>query len=159
MEALSLDLRERVCVACDEQGQTRQEIADRFGVSRSFVQKLLRRRREAGSIAAKPRGGGAKPLLGPHDHSRLRKLVKDKSDSTLAELRRGLIKSGGPAVSLSTLCRALAALDLRLKKRRCMRQNAIRPACVPCAGTGRSAWRRWTRRSWFSWTRAGSTRR
>ena len=36
MEALSLDLRERVLAACDEGDLTRQEVADDFVVSRSF---------------------------------------------------------------------------------------------------------------------------
>jgi transposase len=44
MEAYSLDLRERICAACDEGLETRQEVADRFGVGRWFVQKLLRQR-------------------------------------------------------------------------------------------------------------------
>ena len=41
MEAYSLDLRERICVACDEGTETHQGVADRFGVSRWFVQKLF----------------------------------------------------------------------------------------------------------------------
>ncbi len=53
MEAYSLDLRECVCAACDEWLETRAEVAERLGVSRSFVQKLLRRRK-SGSIQAKP---------------------------------------------------------------------------------------------------------
>jgi transposase len=55
MEAYSLDLRQRICSACDEQTETRQEVADRFGVGRWFVQKLLRQRRVEGTIAAKAR--------------------------------------------------------------------------------------------------------
>ena len=71
MEAISLDLRQRICVACDEGVETRQEVAERFDVSRSFVQKLLRRRRdEGGSIAAKPRGRGPAPLVGEQERRR-----------------------------------------------------------------------------------------
>lgn len=76
MEALSLDLRERICAANDEHAETREEVAERFGVSRSFVQKLLRRRRVQGSIAARPRGGGAKPLMDEHDRAPLRSWLK-----------------------------------------------------------------------------------
>ena len=110
MEALSLDLRKRICAACDEQTETRQEVADRFKVSRSFVQKLLRRRREAGSIAAKPHGRGPAPRIGERDGRRLRDLIKAKPDATLAELCRSLREAGGAAVSVPTLCRALKAL-------------------------------------------------
>lgn len=159
MEALSSDLRERICVACDEHAETREEVAERFGVSRSFVQKLLRRRRQTGgSIAPEPHAGGVEPRIDVRDHGRLRKLVKDKPDATLAELCRSLVEAGGALVSLPTMCRALAKLRLRLKKRRCTPASGTRRGCGRCAGTGSDAWRGWTRRSWFSWTRAGSTR-
>ena len=138
MEVLSLDLRERICAACDEQTQTRQEVAERFEVSRSFVQKLLRRRREAGSIAAKPHGRGPAPSIGERDRRRLRGLVKAKPDATLAELCRSLREAGGAAVSVPTLCRALKALRLPLKKRRCMRRSATRREFGRCAGISRS---------------------
>src|SRR5688572_10095482 len=158
MEALSLDLRERVCAACDDGTETREEVAERFGVSRSFVQKLLRRRREEGSIAARPRGRGRKPTLGARDLTRLRKLVECRPDATLAELC-GLLRADGqgPAVSVPTMCRTLQALRLPLKKRRCTPRSGTRRACGRCAGTGGGASARWTRRSSCSWTRAGST--
>ena len=161
MEALSLDLRERVCSACDEGTDSRQEVADRFDVSRSFVQKLLRRRREHGSIAAKPRGRGPAPRIGTQDLKRLRGLVNDEPDATLAELCVRLHGEGrgGPLVSVSTMCRALQALRLPLKKRRCTPVNATRCGCGRCGATGRRRCVRWTRRSWYSWTRAASTPR
>jgi transposase len=158
MEALSLDLRERICAACDEQTETRQEVADRFKVSRSFVQKLLRRR-EAGSIAAKPRGRGPAPRIGERDRRRLRDLVKAKPDATLAELCRWLREAGGAAVSVPTLCRALKGLRLPLKKRRCMRRSATPREFGRCAGISRSGSPTWMPTSWSSWTRAASTRR
>jgi transposase len=157
MEALSLDLRERICGACDECVETRAEVAERFGVSRSFVQKLLRRRKETGSIAAMPHAGGAKASMDGMDLSRLRKLVKAKRDSTLAELCCSLAAAGGASVSVPTMCRVLADLRLRLKKRRSTPRSGTRHASGRCGDTGRNAWRRWTPRSWSSWTRAGST--
>jgi putative transposase len=45
-EPYSRDLRERVAAACDEVAETREEVAERFGVSVRFVYGLLRRRRE-----------------------------------------------------------------------------------------------------------------
>ena len=58
MKAYSMDLRERVVAACDVRDGTREQIAARFSVSVSWIRDLLRRRRQTGSIAAKPRGGG-----------------------------------------------------------------------------------------------------
>ena len=159
MEALSLDLRERVLAACDEGDLTRQEVADDFVVSRSFVQKLLRLRCDGRPLAPKPRSGGAAPLLGEQDLERLRRLVREKPDRTLAELRSALHESGGPAVSVPTVCRALKKLGLPLKKRRCTPASGTRRGCDGCGGSGRSRRRTSRRRSWFLWTRAGRTRR
>ncbi len=137
MEALSLDLRERVLAACDESDLTRQEVADEYVVSRSFVQKLLRLRCDGRPLAPRPRSGGAAPLLGEQDLERLRRLVREKPDRTLAELRSALQESGGPAVSVPTVCRALKKLGLPLKKRRCTPANGTRRGCSGCGGSGR----------------------
>ncbi len=63
MAAYSLDLRERVVAACDEGIDTRAEIAGRSSVSQSWIRRLLQRRRETGSIAPEPRGGGRAPAF------------------------------------------------------------------------------------------------
>ena len=158
MEALSLDLRERVLAACDEGDLTRQEVADEYVVSRSFVQKLLRRRADGRPLAPQPRSGGAAPVLGERDLERLRELVRAKPDRTLAELRSALRESGGPAVSVPTVCRALKKLGLPLKKRRCTPASATPRGSGNFAGSG---WRGPSRSrpgSSSSWTRAGRTR-
>ena len=157
MEAYSLDLRQRICAACDEQFETRQEVAEQFGVSRWFVQKLLRQRRKRGTIVAQPRGRGPAPALGAADRQVLGKLVKAAPDATLSELCCMLQRAGRAEVRVWTMCRALKALRLVLKKRRCTPASGTRLACGRYAGTSRSAWRRWNRRNWSSWTRAGST--
>jgi transposase len=136
MEALSVDLRERVLAACDEGDLTRQEVADDFVVSRSFVQKLLRRRARGSSLAPKPRSGGAAPILGQQDLERLRELVREKPDRTLAELRSALHESGGPQVSVPTVCRALKRLGLPLKKRPCTPASGTRRGFGGYAATG-----------------------
>ena len=159
MEAYSLDLRWRICAACDEGAQTRQEVAEQFAVSRWFVQKLLRQRRRDGTVAAKPRGRGPAPTIGPTDRQLLGKLVKTDPDATLSELCRSLREAGGAAVGVWTMCRALKALRLPLKKRRCTPASGTPPGCGRCVDISRDGWRRWIRSGWFSWTRAGSTPR
>src|SRR5260221_13497778 len=86
MRAFSNDLRERVWRACDQEALSLSEAAEDFGVSRSFVCKLLRRYREEGSWSAKPRGGNRPPALSPADLSALRRFVRQRPDATLAEL-------------------------------------------------------------------------
>lgn len=147
MEAYALDLRRRICDAYDEGDEIVTEVADRFDVGRWFVHKLLRQRREEGSIAPKPRGKGPAPGIGAADRKRVGKLVKDEPDATLSELCRRLVEAGGVSVSVPTMCRAAKALRLVLKKRRCTPASATRPESGPCAGTSRSGSRKWTPRS------------
>jgi len=128
MEAYSLDLRERVVRACDDHQGTRQEIAEMFGVSVSFITKLLRRRRLENSIAAKPHSGGGKPALQEQHLNRVRKLVEQQPDATLSELCQRLHHGGGPRVHPWTLCRALRRLGLPRKKSLFTPRNGIRLA-------------------------------
>lgn len=127
MEAYSLDLRERIVQACADELQTREEIAELHAVSRSFVQKLWRRWRESDSVAARTRGRGKSPSLGePRWLRRIRQIVNDDSDATLSELCVALVKSGGPSVSRSTMCRTLTAMGLPLKKSPCTAASETR---------------------------------
>lgn len=159
MEAYSLDLRQRVCAACDEKCYTIAEVAERFGVGRWFVHKLLRQRRQEGSIAAKQRGHGPAATIGVADQRRLRKLVRESADATLAELCQRLHEAGGPQVGVWTMCRALKKLRLPLKKRHCMPASVTRRACGRCVVSSGNRWRGWTRPSWFSWMKVASTPR
>src|SRR3954466_2216370 len=103
MKTYSYDLRERVVRACDEGRGTRRQIAALFGVSTAWVRRLLQRRRETGSFAARPHAGGPPPKMTPDRRDRLAALVAGQPDATLAELRDRL----GAAVHLSTVARAL----------------------------------------------------
>jgi transposase len=107
MQAYSLDLRKRVLADCDA-GLETKPVAEKYGVSRTWVRALKQRRRETGEIAAR-RGGGRKPKI---DRPRLAALVAADPDATLAELRERL----GIPCALSAVWKALAALKLTFKK-------------------------------------------
>ncbi len=77
MAPYSNDLRERVAAAVDHHEGSQREIGRRFRVSLSFIVRLLERRREAGTLAPKPHGGGPNPVLSPRDQQRLRKLIEE----------------------------------------------------------------------------------
>jgi transposase len=112
MKAYSMDLRQRVVAACDEGGATREAIAARFSVSVRWVRDLLKRRRETGSIAPKPRGGGRPPAFDAAASARLRETVRGDNDATLQELARAAEVLCGP----SAVHRALARLGITRKK-------------------------------------------
>jgi transposase len=114
MKAYSIDLRERVVAACDARDGTREQIAARFSVSVSWVRKLIRQRRETGSIAPKPRGGGRAPAFDDEAARRLRAAVRADDDATLEQLGR----AAGVSCCASAVHRALARLGVTRKKSR-----------------------------------------
>ena len=128
MKAYSDDLRERVAAACQRPGQRQHAVAAQFGVSLSFVAKLLRRQRTSGTVAAKPWNGGPARCLGAAAQAQLVVWVGQQPDITLAELREALQVERGQRVCLSTVWRVLAEHDLRLKKKPATPPGAPRPA-------------------------------
>jgi transposase len=119
MRAYSPDLRERVVAAYATGQLTISQVASRFAVSVSFVDKLLKRQRTSGSVAALPHRGGPAPRLQEADRQRLAACVAARPDATLAELGQQLVAAGSPAVGQTVLWHTRQALDLRRKKRVC----------------------------------------
>jgi putative transposase len=114
---ISNDLRERVIRFYENHDDyTQQEIADEFGMSLSFLEKLLRRWRATGNSGALPHAGGRTSPLKPHDAT-LKKLVATQSDATLGELQAQLAAKKQLTVSEATISRALQRLRLVRKKR------------------------------------------
>jgi len=124
----SIDLRQKIIRACDQKIGSQRHIAELFGVSKSFVEKLLRRRRTTGQTAALPHGGGRKPVCDAPALALLRKLVKDHNDATLGELCQMLSRQRGVNISVPTMSRLLKREGLPVKKSRFTqvseRQNA-----------------------------------
>jgi transposase len=117
MQAYSLDLRQRV-VRAYEQGQASiAEIAERFGVGATFVKKMLRQQRETGDLQARPHGGGRAASLSPKQRRLLRQKVQREQDISLAELQTYLRETAQVEAHVSTISRALKALDLPRKKK------------------------------------------
>lgn len=124
MKAYSTDLRERVAAACHAGDRSIPQVAAHFSVSVSFVDKLLRRQRTTGTVAALPHAGGPVPLLDEAARIQLAACVAQQPDATLDELRAHLAASGGPAVGRTTVWQGLQKLDLRRKKRVCTPPSA-----------------------------------
>jgi transposase len=82
MQASSLDLREKILRASDQPIGSQRAIAVLFGVSQSFVEQLLRRRRATGAIAARPHAGGRRALCDESALAHLRRLVQTAPDAT-----------------------------------------------------------------------------
>jgi transposase len=118
MKAYSLDLRQKILRAYDQRLGSQRAVAALFGVSQSFVEKLLRRRRTTGTIAPRPHAGGRRALCDEAALTVVRRLVHEQPDATLAELCERLFAQRGLRVSVPTMGRLVIALRLPRKKSR-----------------------------------------
>ena len=114
MRTISLDLRERILAAYDNDEGTREAIARRFRVSLGLVKKLLQQRRRTGDIAPRQRHSGRKPMIVATHRGCFRALLAKKNDLTLKELRA----ASGLKCSLQAINVVLGKMGLTYKKRR-----------------------------------------
>ena len=117
--AYSMDLRTRVLKDADA-GLSSKELAERYHVSRAWVDALKQRRRETGAFAPRPQLKMRGRALAATDLERLATVIAARPDATLAELREALRTSAG----LTTIWRALNQLDLTFKKNGTRRRTA-----------------------------------
>ncbi len=95
-------------------------LADRFKVSLSFVQRLIRRYQNIGQVTPKPHAGGAIAKIKIENLPAVEQLVNEQPDALLSELCERLAERSGMSVSISTMHRAVQRLELTNKKKLCM---------------------------------------
>jgi transposase len=114
----SEDLRRKVVEAYDAKRGSQRALAASFGVSLTFVQNLIKLRKQTQSIAPRPHGGGQKPRFDDAGLATLRQAVKDHPDATLDELCDRMAETVDVRVSNQSMSRILRKLDLPRKKSR-----------------------------------------
>lgn len=129
MKAYSLDFREKIIDVYFTEHVSVRKLAKRFGVSKSFVETLLKRLRETGDILPKPHGGGPQPKLNAEQLKLVKALVDTDNDATLDELRDRLAAETSILMSRSSMGRIVQKLELTRKKKRCTLQ---RPRVYGC---------------------------
>ncbi len=76
----SIDLREKIVTAYENQEGSMQKLAERFKVSKNFVADLLCRLKQTGQVAPKPHGGGRSPSVKAQGETFLTELIKSQPD-------------------------------------------------------------------------------
>jgi len=124
MKAYSLDLRERVVAAYEKGKNTIAEVAAQFSVGETFLKKMLRQKRQTGSLERLPQRAGAKKMLNRMHRLWLTKQIKEQPDATLVELQTSLLEKKKKSVSPATISRELQELRLGRKKNRSSHTSA-----------------------------------
>ncbi len=117
MKAYSIDLRERVLSARENDGLTIREIAERYEVSEYFIKKMLKQKRELGHVNPLGHGGGQTAKLKENQVEYIRNQVEKQPDIELLEICQKVVKRFNVQVSAPTMCRILQKLGLPRKKK------------------------------------------
>jgi transposase len=125
----SVDLRERVLLACEGDEDNCTETARRFRIGVSTLHLWRKQARDEGRRAPRPMGRGPAPLGGRLDV--LGALVAERNDATLAEYADLLAARTGERRSTPVICRALKQLGWVRKQRRCGRASRTEWTWLP----------------------------
>lgn len=112
MRPLSEDFRERLVAAYEAGGQSYAAIGRRFSVSGKVVGKLVRQKREIGTLAPQVHRRGRKPAVAGEKAVQLREHLQRHPDATVLERREAL----GLKCSEKTLWQTLRKMGWRFKK-------------------------------------------
>lgn len=116
MAVTSRRVREAIVRAVENQGLTYSETAELLAVGEATVSRVLRRKRETGDVALRPRGGGYLSPLRGDVATELEALVAELPDATVAELTEELMRRTAVRTSRSAVQRALHRLGFTRKK-------------------------------------------
>lgn len=117
MKAYSEDLRRRIVDAYERDEGSIRELAERFDVSPTTVQAYLGRWRQTRSLAPRPRRNGPRPRIPDRHLGRVRALVAESNDRTLAEYAALYAARYGVSLAKSAFAKALARARQTRKKK------------------------------------------
>ncbi len=115
MKPYSLDLREKIISTYEAGNTSIRQVAERFQVSKTTVQALLKRKQTTGTLKPTRATGGKASQLAGHEQD-IAEMVEQHQDYTLAEYCEYWHDKTGVRVSESAMCRFLQKQQLTIKK-------------------------------------------
>jgi len=116
MKAYDTDLRQKIINAFRNREGSYRKLAKRFHVSLSFVQRLIGRYLDTGSIERLPHKSGNPAKIKDEHYPILQKLVEENNDATLEELCLKMEQETNIKISCSGMWKTLEKLQLTRKK-------------------------------------------
>ena len=117
MQPYSIDFRQKIIEVYEQEKISIRNLAQRFYVTKSFIQKLLKQYQETGDIKPKRQGGNSPPKVQGADLVTLTEIIENNNDATLEELCELLKDQTGIEVSRATMGRISQKLDYTFKKK------------------------------------------
>ncbi len=117
MKPYSIDFREKIIEVWKKENLSIRSLAKRFGVAKSFIQKLLKQYQQTGDIRPLQQGGSPSPKLNSEQLVILVEIMEKNNDATLEELCELLYKETGVQVQKTTMGRISKKLNYSVKKK------------------------------------------
>ena len=126
MQPYSIDFRQKIIEVYEQEKISIRNLAQRFYVTKSFIQKLLKQYQQTGDIKPKRQGGNSPPKVQGADLVTLTEIIENNNDATLEELCELLKDQTGIKVSRATMGRISQKLDYTFKKKLSMQPKKKR---------------------------------
>ena len=116
MKSYPVEFRQKILDCYYNEPISQRQLAKRFCVTLSFVQKLLKQSRETGDIRPKTYRCGRHLKLTTEQMIALGELIEANNDATLAELSELFLERTGIVLSVATVARMTERLKITRKK-------------------------------------------
>lgn len=116
MRAYPVELRQKILDCYYNEPISQRQLAKRFGVALSFVQKLLKQYRETGDIKPQNERCGRHLKLTEEQILSLGELIEKNNDATLEELAELFQEKNSISLSVTTVWRMSLSLKMTRKK-------------------------------------------
>jgi transposase len=116
MKSYPVEFRQKILDCYYNEPISQRQLAKRFCVTLSFVQKLLKQHRETGDVRPKTYRCGRHLKLTPEQMIVLGELIEENNDATLAELSELFLERTGIVLSVATVARIAERLRITRKK-------------------------------------------
>ena len=116
MKSYPVEFRQKILDCYYNEPISQRQLAKRFCVTLSFVQKLLKQHRETGDVRPKTYRCGRHLKLTPEQMLVLGTLIEENNDATLAELSTLFLERTGIVLSVATVARIAERLRITRKK-------------------------------------------
>ena len=126
MKPYPVEFRQKIIAVYEQENISVRKLAERFKVTKSFTQKLLKRYRETGDIAPQAQGGSPPSKLQGEDLVALIEIIEKNNDATIEELCDLLENTTGIRVSRATMGRITLQLNFSVKKNSLRRRKRER---------------------------------
>jgi transposase len=117
MKPYSVDLRQRVVDAYRQDEGSKKELAERFAISLSSVERWIRQNKATGTVTPRPNPAGkARAIVKEEDRELLVQWYKEQPDMTYDEMAARFTQETGRSIGRSTMGATVLLLKITRKK-------------------------------------------